>query len=180
VRTRALAASFRATSRCRDLSARARARANAARFFPPVQRASATVPRSFSTRPRGVFLDCDVTDDFARNRGDRARRPRRRRRFPRARVHARRSNLDHRNRELTPLRFRPSLSSPRHVVLPPDIAKLLPKGRLLSEVRSLADTPITSSPSAVVRRRSSRRREIFEAAYFFEVLLAPSSVASAR
>ena len=65
-------------------------------------------------------------------------------------------------------------------MLPPDIAKLLPKGRLLSEVRSLADTPITSSPSAVFRRRISRRREIFEAASFFEVLLAPSSVASAR
>ena len=42
----------------------------------------------------------------------------------------------------------------RHVVLPPDIAKLLPKGRLLSEVRAMRRTRALSRSFEVFLRAS--------------------------
>ena len=46
----------------------------------------------------------------------------------------------------------PCLFPTRHVVLPPDIAKLLPKNRLLSEVRMRALQPLCTAATRVLRR----------------------------
>jgi hypothetical protein len=62
----------------------------------------------------------------------------------------------------TLMNLSPPLPSPatvyRHVVLPPDIAKLLPKGRLLSEVRSPRLGYIVSRGAGDIRLPGSQQR----------------------
>ena len=117
------------------------------------RRARRRCPARYRTRARSSIRAIHA---FERVRIDRHASRRLRRRVSRAREPrdrgARRVPL--RNRFAAHLAS-PSTAIDRHVVLPPDIAKLLPKGRLLSEVRFRTAIRLDAAASPERRRYRS-------------------------